>query len=318
MSLQAPTAAAASTLAPVAVAEPVTARRRRLPPLGILFGALWLLALVILALFADYLPFLYRPDQRVEGAGSYAFGPGADFWFGSDRLGRDVFSRCIYGARISLIIAITSIVIGLLAGTTLGMISGYFRGWVDRVVSILVDALLAFPVLIFVALVNSRGRALRESDIEVLGFGFGWLSNTWTITLTFALLSIAPITRIVRAQTLSLAQREYVLASRSLGARTPRVLVREILPNVVPALVSVLFTGVGIILGAEAGLAFLGFSVEAPQASWGLMVAENREFIEEAWWATLFPCVMLFLTVLAFNLIGERVARRFDIREAVL
>jgi peptide/nickel transport system permease protein len=320
MSIEAPTATAAtaaSTLAPVALAEPVEPKRRKLQ-LGLLFGVAWLVALIILAVLADYLPFVYRPDQRVQGAGNYAFGPGADFWFGSDRLGRDVFSRCIYGARISLIIAITSIVFGLLVGTTLGMISGYFRGWIDRVLSIFVDALLAFPVLIFAALVNSRGRALRESDIEVLGFGFGWLSNTWTITFTFALLSIAPITRIVRAQTLSLAQREYVLASRSLGARTPRVLFREILPNVVPALVSVLFTGVAIILAAEAGLAFLGFSVEPPQASWGLMVAENREFIEEAWWATLFPCMMLFLTVLAFNLIGERVARRFDIREAVL
>jgi peptide/nickel transport system permease protein len=310
-------ATAASTIAPVAIADPVASKRRKLK-IGVVFGVAWLLVLVILAVLADYLPFVYRPDQRVQGAGNYAFGPGADFWFGSDRLGRDVFSRCIYGARISLIIAITSIVIGLVIGSALGMISGYFRGWMDRVVSIFVDALLAFPVLIFVALVNSRGRALRESDIHVLGVGFEWLSNTWTITLTFALLSIAPITRIVRAQTLSLAQREYVLASRSLGARTPRVLWREILPNVVPALVTVLFTGVGLILGAEAGLAFLGFSVEPPQASWGLMVAENREFIEEAWWATLFPCLMLFFTVLAFNLIGDWVARRFDIREAVL
>jgi peptide/nickel transport system permease protein len=321
MSLEAPTATAAtaaSTIAPVAIADPVTTKRRKLPKLGVVFGVLWLLTLIVLAVLADYLPFVYRPDQRVQGAGSYAFGPGADFWFGSDRLGRDVFSRCIYGARISLIIATTSIVIGLVLGTALGMISGYFRGWIDRVVSIFVDALLAFPFLIFAALVNSRGRALRESDIHVLGVGFSWLSNTWTITLTFALLSIAPITRIVRAQTLSLAQREYVLASRSLGARTPRVLFREILPNVVPALVTVLFTGVGIILGAEAGLAFLGYSVEPPQASWGLMVAENREYIDQAWWATLFPCVMLFLTVLAFNLIGDRVARRFDIREAVL
>ena len=122
----------------------------------------------------------------------------------------------------------------------------------------------------------------------------------------------------MRAQTLSLSQREYVLAARSLGAKTPRILFREILPNVVPALVSVLFTGVAILLAAEAGLAFLGYSVEPPQASWGLMVAENREFIDTAWWATLFPCLMLFLTVLAFNLIGDRVARRFDIREAAL
>jgi peptide/nickel transport system permease protein len=159
---------------------------------------------------------------------------------------------------------------------------------------------------------------LRTSGIEFLGVGFGWVSNTYAIVFTFALLSVAPISRIVRAQTLSLASREYVLAARSLGAKTPRVLFREILPNVVPALVSVLFTGVGILLAAEAGLAFLGYSVEPPQASWGLMVAENREAIEDAWWATVFPCIFLFLTVLAFNLIGNAVARKFDIREAAL
>jgi peptide/nickel transport system permease protein len=310
------TATAASTLAPVGVAE--EARRRRLPTLGVLFGTAWLVTLVVLAVFADYLPFLYRADQRVEGAGNYAYGPGADFWFGSDRLGRDVFSRCIYGARISLIIAVTSIIAGCVFGTAFGMLAGYARGWIDRVISIFVDALLAIPALIFAALITSRGRALRESDIDIFGLGFGWLSNTWTITFTLSVLSIAPITRIVRAQTLSLSQREYVLAARSLGARTPRILFREVLPNVVPSLVAVLFTGVALLLGAEAALAFLGFSVEAPQASWGLMVSENREFIEQAWWATLFPCLMLFLTVLSFNLIGERFSRRFDIRESAL
>jgi peptide/nickel transport system permease protein len=312
----APAATAAATLAPVGVSEPV--KRRRRVPLGAAFGVAWLLLLVILAVFADYLQFIRVPDRGVDGAGNYAFGPGYDFWFGSDRLGRDVFARCVYGARISLIISTASIVLGLIGGTALGMLSGYRRGATDRVVSVFVDALLAFPALVFAALIVGRAQALRASEIEILGFGFGWLSNAWAITFTFAVLSIAPISRIVRAQTLSVSQREYVLAARSLGAKTPRVLFREILPNVVPALVSVLFTGVAIILAAEAGLAFLGFSVEAPQASWGLMVAENREFIDEAWWATLFPCMMLFLTVLAFNLIGDRVARRFDIREAVL
>jgi peptide/nickel transport system permease protein len=308
--------ATAAVLAPVGVTQPV--RRRSLPPLGMAFGVLWLLVLVVLAALADFLPFLRLPERGVNGASNYAIGPGVDFWFGSDRLGRDVFARCIYGARISLIISVTSISIGLLVGTALGMTCGYFRGWIDRAVSVVVDALLAIPALIFAAVVVGRSKALRESEIEVLGFGFQWASNAWAITAVFALLSVAPITRIVRAQTLSLSQREYVLAARSLGARTPRILLREILPNVVPAMVSVLFTGVAILLGAEAGLAFLGYSVEAPQASWGLMVTENREFINTAWWATLFPCLMLFLTVLSFNLIGDRVARKFDIREAAL
>ncbi len=308
--------ATALAVAPVGVIDPVAPRRKR--RIGLWFGVIWLTAIVLLSVFADKLPFIRLPTQAVQGASNYAYGPGNDFWFGSDRLGRDVFARCIYGARISLIISVTSIVIGTVIGTTLGMMCGYFRGWIDRVVSIFVDALLAFPAIIIAALVVGRSQALRNSNIEVLGIGFSWVSNTWAITFVFAMLSIAPITRIVRAQTLSLSQREYVLAARSVGARTPRILWREILPNVVPAMVSVLFTGVAILLAAEAGLAFLGYSVEPPQASWGLMVSENREFIQDAWWATVFPCLMLFLTVLSFNLIGDFVARKFDIREAAL
>lgn len=308
--------AAAVSIAPVGVADPVSPRRKL--RLGLWFGILWLGTVIIMSAFADHLQFVRGATQAPRGAANYAFGPGWDFWFGSDRLGRDIFARCVHGARISLIISVASISIGLVVGTTLGMICGYFRGWIDRAVSVLVDALLAFPALIFAALVVGRSRALRDSGIEVLGFGFEWVTNTWAITAVFAMLSIAPVTRIVRAQTLSLSQREYVLAARSVGARTPRILFREILPNVIPALVSVLFTGVAILLAAEAGLAFLGYSVEPPEASWGLMVTENREFIEDAWWATLFPCLMLFFTVLSFNLIGDYVARRFDIREAAL
>ena len=309
------TTATAATIAPVGITEP--AMRRQLP-LGLWFGAAWLLLVLFLAVFADYLQFIRVPERGVEGAGNYAYGPGYDFWFGSDRLGRDVFARCVYGARISLIICVASILLGSILGTALGLVSGYRRGKTDRVISVFVDSLLAFPAIVFAALVVGRAAALRESEIEVLGFGFTWVTNAWAITFVFAVLTIAPISRIVRAQTLSVSQREYVLAARSLGASTKRVLFREILPNVVPALVSVLFTAVALVLAAEAGLAYLGYSVEAPQASWGLMVAENREYIKTAWWATLFPCVMLFLTVLSFNLVGDRIARRFDIREAVL
>ena len=148
-------ATAAATLAPVGITD-VPERRRRIPTFGVLFGLAWLLALLFLAIFADQLPFIRLPDQPVRGASNYRFGPGNDFWFGSDRLGRDVFARCVYGARISLIIAVSSIVIGLIIGTTLGMIAGYFRGWVDRLISIVTDALLACPAIILAALVVGR------------------------------------------------------------------------------------------------------------------------------------------------------------------
>lgn len=286
--------------------------RKRWHPTTI-FASIWLGGLTLFAILADYLPFIRGYQERVKGAGRFRFGPGTDFLFGSDQLGRDMFARCIYGAQISLRVAFSSILLGLLIGGTLGLAAGYLRGWFDRVVSILVDVLLAFPALIISILIVGRFDVLALNSP-----GFSWLTRTWSITFVLGLLSIAPIARIVRAQTLSLSQREFVLAARSLGAKNSRVIFREILPNLVPAMTSVVFTGIAVLLVAEGGLAFLGYSVKPPSPSWGLLVSENRERISEAWWATIFPCLMLFLTVLAFNMIGDRVARRFDIREAAL
>lgn len=292
------------------------ARKKR--PIGLIVGVAWLVLLLFHAILGDRLPWVRSETELVPGAGNYAFGPGSDFWLGTDSLGRDVFARCVYGGRLALTVSMASIVGALLIGGTLGLLAGYFKGWLDRFISVMNDSLLAFPAIVFAALVIGRFDALQASDIEVFGVGFGWLSRTWSITLIFIVLSIAPVARIVRAQTLSLAEREYVLAARSLGGRTPRIVFREILPNLVPAMVSVIFTGVAILLAAESGLAFIGYSIKAPAASWGLMISENRVRIDDAWWATLFPALVLFLTVLAFNLIGDWVAKRFDIREASL
>jgi peptide/nickel transport system permease protein len=276
-------------------------QRRKLPPLSLVFAVLWLGVLTFMGVFADYLPFVRNYDQQVGYARSYGVGPGADFWFGSDKLGRDVFARCIYGARVSMLIAVTSIIVGMVLGGLLGLIAGYFRGRTDRGRSILNDVLLAFPPLVLALVLSQR-----------LGRG------VWQVILVLSILSIAPLARIVRAQTLSISQREYVLAARSIGARSRRVLVREILPNLVPTMISVAFTGIAVLLIAEGGLAFLGYSVKPPQPTWGYMIQESRADLDDAWWATLFPCFMLFVTVLAFNIVGDRVARRFDIREAAL
>lgn len=287
-------------------------RPNRFLTVGSVLALIWLIGLTFLAFFADYLPFIRDVDERVPGASRYAFGPGWDFWFGSDRLGRDVFARCIYGAQISLRVGVFSIIAGLVIGGGLGLLAGYFRGKTDAVINIFLDALLAFPALIISILIVGRLDVLSTQP------GWEWLTRTWSVTIVLSLLAIAPIARIVRAQTMSLSQREFVLAARSVGAKGSRIVTREILPNLVPAMTSVAFTGVAVLLVAEGGLAFLGYSVESPFASWGKLVAENRERIEEAWWATVFPALMLFVTVLAFNVIGDRFARRFDIREAAL
>ncbi len=287
---------------------------------GVVLSILWLASLTFLAIFANWLPFIRRYNQLPKGPAarklvSYRGKPGADYWFGTDKLGRDTFARCIFAAQKTLIIGAASIIAALVIGGLLGMLAGYFRGWYDRVLTVIFDVLLAFPAIVLALIVV--GRFFSSGDLH-LGL-FTVEKRFFGVILVLTLLSISPLARIVRAQTLSLAQREYVLAARGLGAGNGRVLVREILPNLLPAMFSVAFTGLAILLVAEGGLAFLGFSVQLPFPTWGFMINEARpDIVDGGAWAAFFPCMMLFLTVLSFNVLGDRVARRFDIREATL
>jgi peptide/nickel transport system permease protein len=296
-----------------------------LPPLrswrpGVVLAVVWLGGLTFLAIFANWLPFVRRYNEFPKGPGArklvaYRGKPSSDYWFGTDKLGRDTFARCIYAAQKTLVIGAASIVAALVIGGLLGMLAGYFRGWYDRVLTITFDVLLAFPAIVLALIVV--GRFFASGDLN-LGL-FTMEKRFFGVILVLTVLSIAPLARIVRAQTMSLAQREYVLAARGLGAGNLRVLVREILPNLLPAMFSVAFTGLAVLLVAEGGLAFLGFSVQLPFPTWGFMINEARpDIVDGGGWAVFFPCTMLFLTVLSFNVLGDRVARRFDIREATL
>jgi peptide/nickel transport system permease protein len=289
-------------------------RRRRVPKFGVLFGATFLIVLLFLTVFADWLPFIRNADTKVRVNGklmsNYKLGPGWEAWWGTDGNGFDVFARCIYYARYTLWIGVSSTAIGLFVGGALGMLAGYFRGKTDRVISVLIDCLLAIPALVLAIMV-----VRRLDDIKLDFTWLGWMSRLWQIILTLSILAIAPLARIVRAQTMALREREFVLAGRSLGAGNMRILFKEILPNLIPAMVTVAATGLGILIAAEGALAFLGLGLET---SWGFMINANRNRLEKAWWATIFPCIMLFLTVLSFNLIGDRLARRFDVREAAV
>ena len=279
-----------------------------------LFAIVWLGVLVFLAVFADYLSFIRTPTTKVRVAGrlqsNYKIGPGYTAWFGVDGNGQDVFAKCIYFARNSLQIGLTSTAIGLLVGGTLGVTAGYFRGWTDRLISIVIDCLLAIPALVMAVML-----VFRLDDIKQTWTFLGWMTRKTQIILTLSILAIAPLARIVRAQTLSLREREFVLAARSLGAKSGRIIAKEIVPNLIPTMVTVAFTGLGILIAAEGTLAFLGLGLDE---SWGWLIESNRRRLEKSWWATLFPCLMLLGTVMAFNLLGDRLARRFDIREAAV
>jgi len=304
----------AEAVEPDAVAATVRAKRR-LPPFGALFGIVFLSLLTVFAILGERLWFVRNPSEKVslgEGiANRYALGPSWRALFGTDALGADVLSKCIYGARLTLVVGFIATVIGLCLGGLVGIVAGYRRGLTDRIVGIGTDSLLSMPAIVLAIVMITKLDVIKQDQRWL-----DWLDRRWQITFTLGLLAIAPLARIVRAQTLTLREREYVLAARSLGASTPRVIGREILPNLIPTMLTVAFTGLGILIAAEGALAFLGLSVEVPTPTWGKLIDQNRDAMDKGWWATVFPCLMLFGTVLSFNMVGDWLSRQFDIRKA--
>jgi len=225
--------------------------------------------------------------------------PSADHWLGTDSFGRDVASRLVFGARTSLTVGLIAPMIGLLVGGTAGMLAGYFRGWFDTLVVGAVDVLLAFPALVLaIAVTAYLGQSLLN------------------LTLILGVLGIPAFARVARAATLVFAQREFVTAARAVGATHTRILVRELLPNVILPLAAFLLVGVAITIVVEGAVSFLGLGVPPPQSSWGIMISEGRESLESAAWLAFTPATMMFLTVLAFNLVGDRLRALTDPRRA--
>lgn len=235
-------------------------------------------------------------------------GPSGDHWFGVDALGRDVFSRTVYGARVSLLVGIIGTGVAVLLGVTVGLLAGYYRGWVDTLLSRLVDVVLSFPVLLLgigIASACSLGNGCVGGAIT---------PGVRTVILVIALVTWTSIARVVRGQVLSLREREFVVAARSLGASNRRIVTREILPNLTaPVIVySSLLLPQTILL--EAALSFLGVGVSPPTASWGWMIADASDNFDTQWWYMVFPGAALLLTVLAFNLLGDALRDALDPR----
>jgi len=256
------------------------------------------LALIaVLALSAALAPWLAPYDPTRQSLIEKRAKPGAKYWLGADEFGRDIFSRVIYGSRIALLVGVLSVVIAMSGGLLLGTISGFAGGWLDAVMMRGIEILLAFPYLLLaLAIVAAMGTGALNTTIAV---------GVW---------GIPTVTRMVRGSVLALRETEYVGAARALGAATPALLRRHILPNVVPGLVvyGTLFMANAILL--EAALSFLGLGVQPPTASWGLMVSTGRDVLLVAPHVATVPGVAIMMAVLAFNLVGDGLRDALDPR----
>ena len=224
--------------------------------------------------------------------------PSATHLLGTDDLGRDLFSRIIYGARVSLFIGITPVAISLLIGVVLGVVAGYFGGWLDNIIMRYIDLQWAFPNFIIAVYL-------------VAVFGTGILNLTIAISLAF----VDDFARVARGMVLTIKKEQYVTAARAMGASDYRIMRRYILPNAMAPLIVQATVSVSYAILAEATLSFLGLGVEATTPTWGLILAEGRSFVSRAWWLGVFPGLAIMLTVLSINFLGDALRDFMDVRE---
>lgn len=227
--------------------------------------------------------------------------PSSRHWLGTDDAGRDTLARLVGGSQVALLVGVVSIAIGMLIGGTIGLIAGYFRGPVEGILMTIVDIALAYPALVLaIAIVAFRGQSL------------------FNVCLAIAIVAIPAFARIARGATLTFAEREFVTAARVMGAKHRRIIFRELLPNVLLPVMAFALLAVAIAIVAEGGLAFLGLSVPPPRASWGSMIQDGFTVINDSPFVVVVPAIVMFLTVLAFNLVGDKFRELFDVKEGVL
>jgi peptide/nickel transport system permease protein len=285
-----------SDSAPEVAATGARSSRRKL---GFLFwlSVGWMTLIILLALTAGVLH-LPPPNHSVANVGE---NPGLHHLLGTDQNGRDLFSRVAFGSRVTLIVGFFSIFFGLVVGGAVGLVAGYQRGRIESILMSVVDILLAFPALVFaLAIVTFVGR------------------TTLDITLTIGVLAIAPLARVVRGSTIVYSRREFVLAARVLGASGRRIVLREILPNVVPAGLSFGLIGVAVAMVSEGALSFLGLSVNPQNPTWGGLISQGYTVVQQHPSVSLIPAAFLFLTVLALNFAGDALRALFDVKEAAI
>jgi len=237
----------------------------------------------------------HNPEGIESPAETRHLPPSAGHWLGTDQFGRDVFTRILYGGRVSLLIALAVVICAVAGGALYGAISGYLGGGWDQILMRLVDVLLAFPIVF-----------LAVTLMALLGTGLKWL----IVILIFS--SWMDVARVVRAEILSLKHRPFILKARAAGLQAPRILLQHLIPNTFAAVLAVAVLRVADVILIESALSFLGLGVQPPTASWGAILHDGKDALATAWWVTAFPGLAIVLTVLSFNMIGEGLQRRDD------
>jgi len=255
--------------------------RNPLTASGLIILSMIVIAAIFQAQLVPYDPLELDLENRLAP-------PSSAHWLGADNFGRDIFSRIIYGARISVLLTLSVVFCGMALGSLLGILAGYTGGWGEEIVMRVTDIFMAFPAILLAMLIVTA--------LEPSVFNAG---------LTLVIIGWPEYTRVIRAQTLSIMQKEFVLAADSIGANDRRIMLKHILPNCIGPLIVQATLNLGVTTLSLAALGFLGLGAQAPMPEWGLMISNGREFFLDAWWCPVFPGFAIALNVLAFNFLGD-------------
>ena len=257
-----------------------------------ILGLIILLLLIIMGIFADFIaPYGYA---EMDWKSPFQH-PSAQHWFGTDEFGRDLFSRIVCGTRISLAVGFGAVTVGAVCGTILGLLAGYYGGWIDSIIMRICDVLFAFPGLI-----------LAIAIVAILGSG---MTN---VVIAVAVFSTPTFARLVRSKTLSLKNSVFVLAARNIGVSDARILFHHILPGAIPDIIVQYSMSFGSSILTASSLSFLGMGAQPPTPEWGLLLSNGRNYMASAMYVTIFPGLAIFLTVLSFNLLGDGLRDALD------
>lgn len=263
-------------------------RKNKMAMLGLILVSLLFLVAFFIPLISPHDPYRVALDEQF-------LPPSSTYWLGTDNFGRDLLTRILYGARISLLVGIVPSFISLMIGAIMGIISGYYGGRIDFIIMRLADTMIAFPSLLLAMVV-----------MYTLG------ANLFNIFIALSLVGWAGVARVVRSQTLALKEKEFIEAARALGTTRAKIMVRHIFPNIVPTLIVLFSLSIPEAIMWESSLSFLGVGVQPPEASWGLLVAKGKEYLFASPLVAIMPGVAILITVLAFNFIGDGLRDALD------